>query len=242
MTQHTPYPATHCYCSDDGTVVEEVSGLVLVTPEGGKVARLNAVAPLFEAGNVLLPDPTLRPWVHDYIEELATFPGAPHDDQVDANDVSTGDWTRVHCTALNAYTLQDTDDVEAVTSCAGAGTRSGGAVLIVPNQVEPGSNEEASWASKSPDGASLVDCRDLAPSPEEGDVLVVSEAGCAIRYADDSDSNDGAVAPECGCTVEDEHRACDGKCEDYVTDVGGIWTCAECGCRFGVVTDEVGVG
>jgi hypothetical protein len=61
----------------------------------------------------------------------------------------------------------------------------GTVVEIVPCQVEPGSNEEASWASKSPDGASLVDCRDLAPSPEEGDTLVVSESGVALRYADE---------------------------------------------------------
>lgn len=61
-----------------------IPGLVLVSPEGGKEARAHAVAPLFEAGSVLLPDPALHPWVHDYIEELATFPGAPHDDQLDA--------------------------------------------------------------------------------------------------------------------------------------------------------------
>ena len=62
----------------------EVAGLILVNPEGGKMSRLNAVVPLFEAGNVYLPDPATHPWVHDWIEELATFPGAPHDDQVDA--------------------------------------------------------------------------------------------------------------------------------------------------------------
>ncbi len=62
---------------------KKVSGLLLVEPEGGKEARLQAVSPLFEAGNVYLPDPATAPWVHDYIEELATFPGAPKDDQVD---------------------------------------------------------------------------------------------------------------------------------------------------------------
>jgi predicted phage terminase large subunit-like protein len=62
---------------------KKVSGLTLVEPEGGKEARLQAISPLFEAGNVYLPDPSMAPWVHDYIEELATFPGAAKDDQVD---------------------------------------------------------------------------------------------------------------------------------------------------------------
>jgi hypothetical protein len=42
------------------------------------------VAPAFEAGDVILPDPTIAPWVHDYIEELCTFPRGAHDDQCDA--------------------------------------------------------------------------------------------------------------------------------------------------------------
>src|SRR5262249_2101587 len=36
----------------------KVPGLVAVEPRGDKVARLHAVAPLFEAGNVWLPQPT----------------------------------------------------------------------------------------------------------------------------------------------------------------------------------------
>jgi predicted phage terminase large subunit-like protein len=62
---------------------KKISGLILVTPEGGKEARLQAVSPLFEAGSVHLPDPEIAPWVHDYIEEMATFPGSTNDDQVD---------------------------------------------------------------------------------------------------------------------------------------------------------------
>jgi len=61
-----------------------VPGLVLVNPEGGKEARASAISPLFEAGNVILPNPENHPWVHDYIEELATFPKGANDDQVDA--------------------------------------------------------------------------------------------------------------------------------------------------------------
>jgi hypothetical protein len=55
-----------------------------VNPQGGKVARAYATQPLFEAGNVWLPDPSLAPWIGEYVEELCGFPTAAHDDEVDA--------------------------------------------------------------------------------------------------------------------------------------------------------------
>lgn len=64
------------------TLRREVPGLIPVEPEGGKVARVNAVAPFIEAGNVYLP--AQEPWVGDFVEECASFPGGKHDDQVDA--------------------------------------------------------------------------------------------------------------------------------------------------------------
>lgn len=63
---------------------EEVTGLVLVSPEGGKDARANAVQPLFEAGNVWLPDDSLGElWVDEYIAEMCAFPRGRFNDQVD---------------------------------------------------------------------------------------------------------------------------------------------------------------
>lgn len=62
----------------------QVPGLVPVNPEGGKEARAAAVQPFVEAGNVHLPSPQIHGWVGDLIEELAAFPNATHDDQVDA--------------------------------------------------------------------------------------------------------------------------------------------------------------
>lgn len=47
-----------------------------------KIARAYAVTPLIEAGKVFLPKSAS--WLHDYIEELSTFPNAEHDDQVDS--------------------------------------------------------------------------------------------------------------------------------------------------------------
>lgn len=62
----------------------ELVGLIAVEPEGGKVARANAVAPLVVAKNVVLPDPELLPNVAELIDEAASFPNGQHDDAVDA--------------------------------------------------------------------------------------------------------------------------------------------------------------
>ncbi|MDD5486883.1 MAG: phage terminase large subunit, partial [Dehalococcoidales bacterium] len=59
-----------------------VGGLIAVNPMGGKVARVNAVSPAIEAGNVYLPEDA--PWVHDFIEECAAFPNGKYDDAVDS--------------------------------------------------------------------------------------------------------------------------------------------------------------
>ena len=60
----------------------ELTGLTPVRPEGSKVARAHAIAPLAHAGNLLLPQSA--PWVGDLIEEAAAFPAGANDDQVDA--------------------------------------------------------------------------------------------------------------------------------------------------------------
>jgi predicted phage terminase large subunit-like protein len=62
----------------------EMSGLIAVNPEGGKVARAQAASPQVESGNVYLPHPAIAPWVDDFIEEAAAFPCGRKDDQVDA--------------------------------------------------------------------------------------------------------------------------------------------------------------
>jgi predicted phage terminase large subunit-like protein len=60
-----------------------VPGLVAEEPQGSKEARAHAVAPLAESRNVHLPDPSIAPWVDEYLTELCTFPTAAHDDEVD---------------------------------------------------------------------------------------------------------------------------------------------------------------
>jgi len=66
------------------TLRSEISGLVAVNPEGGKLARASAVSPQVEAKNVWLPSPDTNPWVADFVQECANFPAGAHDDQVDA--------------------------------------------------------------------------------------------------------------------------------------------------------------
>jgi len=63
---------------------KEIPGLIPVQPMGGKVVRAHAVTAVVESGNVFIPDASIAPWIHDYIEELSSFPSGSHDDQVDA--------------------------------------------------------------------------------------------------------------------------------------------------------------
>lgn len=91
-TLSAKWPKAHAKLVEDkanGTAViatlqHEIAGLIPVEPQGGKIARASAVSPQIEAGNVYLPDPSIAPWVHDFIEECAAFPNGAHDDQVDA--------------------------------------------------------------------------------------------------------------------------------------------------------------
>lgn len=95
---HERYPeATAIYIENkaNGSAVidsltETIPGIIGVEPEGSKEARAQVVSPFVEAGNVYLPDPTLNPWVNEFVDELASFPRARFDDCVDA--FSQGIW------------------------------------------------------------------------------------------------------------------------------------------------------
>ena len=52
------------------------------TSNQSKEFRFDAVTPMFEAGDVLLPE--RAPWLADYEKELLQFPSAKYDDQVDS--------------------------------------------------------------------------------------------------------------------------------------------------------------
>ena len=57
-------------------------GFIAIDPQGGKIARANAMVPTHEAGNIMLLDGA--PWVAAHVEELSMFPNGPYDDRVDA--------------------------------------------------------------------------------------------------------------------------------------------------------------
>lgn len=63
----------------------EIPGMIAYNPgRDSKVARAMAITPYIESGNVWLPSPQYASWLHDLLEELASFPNGKHDDQVDA--------------------------------------------------------------------------------------------------------------------------------------------------------------
>src|SRR5260370_40516047 len=64
-------------------LAHEIAGILPVNPEGGKVARADAVSPLLEAGTAYLPHPQFAPRMNDLIEEFAAFPNGAHNDQGD---------------------------------------------------------------------------------------------------------------------------------------------------------------
>lgn len=65
------------------TLKNEIMGLVPWKPMTSKEARLAAVSPMYQAGNVHYPNPDQHPWVQTNIAEILTFPNAKHDDTVD---------------------------------------------------------------------------------------------------------------------------------------------------------------
>jgi len=91
---HSAFPRAHAILIEDkanGPAIiselrREIPGIVPIEPEGGKLARAQSTAPLWEAGNVVLPDPQVFnvPWLDQYIHNICTFPKAAHDDDMDA--------------------------------------------------------------------------------------------------------------------------------------------------------------
>jgi|SRR5579862_1385459 len=60
--------------------------IIGIPPKGDKVARVQAVTPLFETGKVLLPKSA--PWLDAWMDEHLRFPAAKHDDQVDCTSLA----------------------------------------------------------------------------------------------------------------------------------------------------------
>ena len=64
---------------------KEIPGLIAFSPgNDSKEARVAAIAPLVEAGNIFIPHPSSAPWVSVFLEECTTFPASAYKDQVDS--------------------------------------------------------------------------------------------------------------------------------------------------------------
>ena len=61
-----------------------IRGIIPVKVSGSKTARLFAVSPVVQAGNVFLPNAEDAPWIDEFTEEICTVPNAPNDDEADA--------------------------------------------------------------------------------------------------------------------------------------------------------------
>jgi len=61
---------------------KRISGIIPVEPRGSKLARVQAVSPHIESGNVYLPIDA--EWCKDFIDECVSFPNGAHDDMVDS--------------------------------------------------------------------------------------------------------------------------------------------------------------
>jgi predicted phage terminase large subunit-like protein len=114
------YPLTYAKLVEDkanGPAViqmlsNEIPGLIPVNPEGGKIVRAAAASPDVEAGNVYLPDPTIAPWINDFVEEASAFPNGANDDQVDGFTQAIirfnqpKEYTRLAMPSLSGWSLE----------------------------------------------------------------------------------------------------------------------------------------
>lgn len=85
------YPAARTVLIEDkanGTAVIQTLRremfCIPINPQGGKVARVNAIAAAIESGHVFLPMMEKAPWVEDFMDQFSVFPNGSHDDMVDA--------------------------------------------------------------------------------------------------------------------------------------------------------------
>lgn len=70
------------------SVLQQEMFCIPVNPRGGKVARVNAIAPAIQSGHVKLP--VNAPWVNEVIDQFSAFPAGAHDDICDSVSQALG--------------------------------------------------------------------------------------------------------------------------------------------------------
>lgn len=94
------------------TLKNKITGINAVKPLGSKPNRARAISPQVQAGNVWLPDPSIAPWILEFVEEHAAFPNVRNDDQVDTCsqalmvmiDARATDWTPLSIVGQSKWT------------------------------------------------------------------------------------------------------------------------------------------
>lgn len=90
---------------------KKIAGTKPINPTGSKEARAEAVAPIWNSGNVKLPPKDYAEWVNDYEDEILSFPNSEHNDRVDcttqylldSQDATTDDFDLVSLTKTSNW-------------------------------------------------------------------------------------------------------------------------------------------
>lgn len=74
--------------ANGSAIIDSVKGIIKkvipIQPTGSKEERAEACAPIWDAGEIWIPHPSLCPWIEDFVNEHKVFPNGKHDDQVDS--------------------------------------------------------------------------------------------------------------------------------------------------------------
>jgi predicted phage terminase large subunit-like protein len=79
--------------ANGSAIIDSIKGIIKkvipIIPSGSKEERAEAQAPLWDAGDIWLPHPSIAPWIEDFVNEHKVFPNGKHDDQVDSGTQAT---------------------------------------------------------------------------------------------------------------------------------------------------------
>lgn len=121
----------------------QMSNVIPVNPQGGKVARVNAVSPFIEVGHVYLP--AGAPWLEDYIREWSEFPAGKHDDQVDASSQALSQLQYAWDQVGDNKTELTADEVEGNRNLFSLGDYTPYGDYVNVEEVRPGYESFGNW-------------------------------------------------------------------------------------------------
>jgi predicted phage terminase large subunit-like protein len=208
-------------------LTDNISGVVAVNPEGGKVSRMMAAAPEFQAHNWFF-DRT-GAWTSKAVDQLCNFPNAKNDDISDAVS-QAAIWLQ-----KNTYELGLLDYLKKVASGAKKMVRSvqellgrkPGAIAVEEQKPVVTEIQWRAWANNQ----TAPPC----PHPECGATCTVLIAG--------SNGTPAIRCNQCGrIDGQDAAKPAGACCGDYLPQriAGGI-RCGNCGTQTGAAAVLVGV-